>query len=175
MSTSSEIPASLWHINRGPELIGVSTPLVVLSSLIVAVRIIMTVRRRTGLGYDSWLILVSLLLLWGTYIMDVLLVSLGGLGRPLAINLVIDKNRLTICMKIIFAGQVLYMTLVNTIKFSLLALYLRLFPTGFMRLLCYIVSGILTVWWLAVLLVTIFQGPPGSKSVLSIHDNRSLH
>lgn len=42
----------------------------------------------------------SKLLLWGTYIMDVLLVSLGGLGRPLAINLVIDKNRLTICMKV---------------------------------------------------------------------------
>lgn len=124
MSTSSEIPESLWRINKGPELIGIATPMVVFSTLVVAVRIVMTVRRRIGLGYDSWLILVSLvrvqiyeyslceridsrltyrplkLLLWGTYIMDVLLVNLGGLGRPLVVNLAIDKNRLTILMKV---------------------------------------------------------------------------
>lgn len=125
MSTSSEIPESLWQINKGPELIGIATPMVVFSTLVVAVRIVMTVRRRKGLGYDSWLILVSLvrvqsiyeysrceridskltyrplkLLLWGTYIMDVLLVNLGGLGRPLVVNLAIDKSRLTILMKV---------------------------------------------------------------------------
>lgn len=60
MSTSSEIPESLWRINKGPELIGILTPVVVFSTLVVAVRIVMTVRRRIGLGYDSWLILVSL-------------------------------------------------------------------------------------------------------------------
>lgn len=41
-------------------MIVISTPVVVFSTLVVAVRIVMTVRRRIGLGYDSWLILVSL-------------------------------------------------------------------------------------------------------------------
>lgn len=40
------------------------------------------------------------LLLWGSYIIDILLVYLGGLGRPLAVNMAIDKNRLPICMKV---------------------------------------------------------------------------
>lgn len=104
---------------------GILTPAVVFSTLVVAVRIVMTVRRRIGLGYDSWLILVSLvriqpmnnyslckridlkltcrplkLLLWGSYIIDVLLVTLGGLGRPLAVNMAIDMNRLPICLKV---------------------------------------------------------------------------
>lgn len=103
---------------------GILTPAVIFSTLVVTVRIVMTVRRRIGLGYDSWLILVSLvriqpmntvsakridpkltyssfkLLLWGSYIIDILLVNLGGLGRPLAVNMAIDKNRLTICLKV---------------------------------------------------------------------------
>lgn len=101
---------------------GILTPAVIFSTLVVAVRIFMTVRRRIGLGYDSWLILVSLVriepmntvkcidreltcrpfkvLLWGSYIIDILLVNLGGLGRPLAVNMAIDKNRLTICLKV---------------------------------------------------------------------------
>lgn len=41
---------------------------------------------------------------------------------------------------------------------------MRLFPTRFMRWSCYVVAGILTAWWLAVLLVTIFQCQPVEKA-----------
>lgn len=41
---------------------------------------------------------------------------------------------------------------------------MRLFPTRFMRWSCYAVAGILTAWWLAVLLVTIFQCQPVEKA-----------
>lgn len=101
-------------------MIQIVTPVVVFTTVVVLTRIAVALSRRTGMGYDGWLILISLvydlqsvalkpclapilphlqLFLWRSYAMTVLLVKLCGLGRPLVVNLAIDENRLAILLK----------------------------------------------------------------------------
>lgn len=59
-----------------------------------------------------------------------------------------------------YVGELIYFTALALIKWSILAMYYRLFPTRFMKW-GYIVLGSMTgLWWIAVMLVTIFQCNP---------------
>lgn len=51
-----------------------------------------------------------------------------------------------------------------TAKLSILALYLRLFPTTFMRRSCITLAALTVMWWIAGVLVDIFQCTPVSKA-----------
>jgi hypothetical protein len=56
-----------------------------------------------------------------------------------------------------------YGTIIAIIKFSILFLYYRVFPTRFMQRATFVLGGIVMAWWLAVVLVSIFQCDPVDK------------
>jgi hypothetical protein len=62
-----------------------------------------------------------------------------------------------------WVGELLFFITLALIKWSVLAMYYRIFPTRFMRW-GYIVLGSMTaMWWGAVMLVTVFQCIPVHK------------
>lgn len=59
-----------------------------------------------------------------------------------------------------FAGELIFFTGLALIKWSILAMYYRIFPTRFMKW-GYIVLGSMTgAWWIAVMFAAIFQCTP---------------
>lgn len=59
-----------------------------------------------------------------------------------------------------YAGELIFFTGLALIKWSILAMYYRIFPTRFMKW-GYIVLGTMTgAWWIAVMLVATFQCTP---------------
>lgn len=57
-----------------------------------------------------------------------------------------------------------YATVIMTAKLSILSLYWRLFPTVFMKRGCVILAVFTVMWWIAGVLVDIFQCSPVSKA-----------
>jgi len=179
-AASAEVDPSLWNINRGPQMVHVATPLAAVSTLACLVRIAVRKTRSFGVGIDDWLILAALVRLqfgqegtlltrlvqimaWGFYTDTVLWVYLGGLGRPQEVNMAIDPNRFVIGRKILFAGELLYTFSITTVKLSILAMYRRLLPSPLTDLGSIILGLLSLSWWLAVVLVTVFQCKPQSK------------
>lgn len=68
------------------------TPVSVLVTAVVGVRISLRISRHAGLWLDDWLILASLMLTWGMYIISVLMVKYGGLGTPFKDNMATDPS-----------------------------------------------------------------------------------
>jgi len=62
-----------------------------------------------------------------------------------------------------FAGELLFFTCLALIKWSVLAMYYRIFPTRFMKLGYAVLGAMTAAWWIAVMLVTIFQCLPVHK------------
>lgn len=58
----------------------------------------------------------------------------------------------------------LYGTASPLVKFTVLALYWRIFPTTAMRRAIYVLGSMTAGWWVAIQLVTIFQCEPISKA-----------
>ncbi|KAK4209074.1 hypothetical protein QBC37DRAFT_324543 [Rhypophila decipiens] len=156
-------PPELFLIDDGPRLIRILTSVTVLATLIVLLRIGLRLKRRVGIGLDDYLIILAMVITWATCTIAILFVSLGGLGRPLLVNLAIDPNRLTINQKLLFSGEIIYPTAIAITKYSILAMYWRIFPTQTVRLGTYILGGMTTAWWLAVCLVAVFQCTPQGK------------
>ncbi|KKY34260.1 putative integral membrane [Diaporthe ampelina] len=67
-------------------------------------------------------------------------------------------------LKLLYASQMVYATVIMTAKLSILSLYWRLFPTVFMKRGCVILAVFTVMWWIAGVLVDIFQCSPVSKA-----------
>ncbi|KAI3340072.1 hypothetical protein F4824DRAFT_453999 [Ustulina deusta] len=165
MASNTQIPDALWQLNEGPRLIHIATPITAVASVILFLRIFVRLRRGIRLGPDDWFSVLALLVIWGGFPIPVLFVNLGGLGRPMAVNVAIDPNRLVTDTKLLFAGEFTYSTQIFFIKLSILSLYRRIFPTRFVNIGSAILLGVTAAWWLAVILVTIFQCHPISKAI----------
>lgn len=66
--------------------------------------------------------------------------------------------------QLLYAAQIVYASAIMTAKFSILALYWRLFPTRFMKRGCVVLAVLTLMWWLAGVLVDIFQCTPVRKA-----------
>lgn len=73
-------------------MIQVLTPVSVLVTAVVGVRISLRISRHAGLWLDDWLILASLVFAWGMYAISVLMVNTGGLGTPFMQNMTADPS-----------------------------------------------------------------------------------
>ncbi|KAK3329940.1 hypothetical protein B0H66DRAFT_542409 [Apodospora peruviana] len=166
MPTSlSDFPPEFVAYNDGPALTWTSIALTAVSFVIVGIRF--AIRHRSGgmgLGYDDWLILCTLPLMLVFMVTAILAVQQGGVGRHLAVNMVIDPQRFETTNLYLYIAEYHYFTLVAVIKASILAMYYRIFPTRFMKHSVYIIGGSVVLWWVAIILVTIFQCQPVSKA-----------
>lgn len=78
---------------RGDEwMIKALTPVSVLVTAVVGVRVSLRISRHAGLWLDDWLILTSLVFTWGMYAISVLMVKYGGLGTPFKENMATDPS-----------------------------------------------------------------------------------
>ncbi|KAI3400117.1 hypothetical protein diail_4348 [Diaporthe ilicicola] len=154
------------HVRGDPWMVQVLTPVAVLVTAVVGVRISLRFSRRAGLWLDDWLILVSMVFAWGLYAVSVLIVNIGGVGTPFKVNAAADPSMVWLgnTLKLLYAGQIIYATSIMTAKLSILALYWRLFPTTFMKRSCITLAVLTTMWWIAGVLVDIFQCTPVGKA-----------
>ncbi|KAK4188164.1 integral membrane [Podospora australis] len=167
---AAPLPTSLAEFHQdyvdhdeGPLLIRSAASLLALATVTVILRLSMRWRSALGLGIDDALIVISLVLLAAFVAMALLGVAHGGVGKHLAVNMVIDRDRLPRTMTYLYASEFCLFALVATIKFSILAMYVRIFPTPTMRKGAYILAAITGIWWIATLFVVAFQCSPVRK------------
>ncbi|KAI1374032.1 hypothetical protein F4677DRAFT_177630 [Hypoxylon crocopeplum] len=158
--SSVPLSPSLPEVNDGPYLLRTLTPMAVVVTLFVGLRIAVRIHRCVGMGVDDWLILLSLILSWANYALAVLFVNIGGLGRPAAPN---DISQLLVDYKFLFASQWIYATVIVTTEFSVLAMYRRIFPTRFMKIGCQVLGVLGAASWLISVLLATFQCSPVKK------------
>lgn len=116
--------------------------------------------------------LIQQILALGVTINNIVGVAVGGLGEneiyrtsgpakaigfPLAQELLHQG-------KAMFALQILHTCAMPVIKASVLAFYVRLFPTRPFKIGVYIVSAYVFCWWICILFATIFQCHPISAN-----------
>ncbi|KAK3302661.1 uncharacterized protein B0T15DRAFT_543577 [Chaetomium strumarium] len=149
--------------NAGPGAIRAISIVMALTTAIVALRIWMRFHRRIGIGLDDWLIIAAWLVLWGEYVVGVKSISDGGIGRHLLVLMIDNPFILSRTMLWMYIGEILFFTCLALIKWSVLAMFYRIFPTRFMKRGYIILGSMTAAWWVAVLLVTIFQCTPVHK------------
>lgn len=70
-----------------------------------------------------------------------------------------QDNRVT-ALKWFFGAQIVYKIVITINKLSFLCLYLRIFPQRVFRYACYTGLGLISVWGMAYVFLTIFQCKP---------------
>ncbi|KAM0285103.1 hypothetical protein ACHAO9_008934 [Fusarium lateritium] len=163
MSTSPLPPEVLNH-DEGPSLVVVSAVSIPFSLGVVAVRVWARHRKQMALERDDWMILASLPLLWGTAAVAIASVYFGGVGKPLAVNMMQDQGRLGRAQLCLFLTEFVYGTVLCTIKAGILLMYYRIFPTRSMKIGGYILGGLTFAWWIGIVFTSIFQCTPVDKA-----------
>lgn len=80
-----------------------------------------------------------------------------GMGRHAS---TISLDELSIVLQHLLAFECLYVTAVAAVKLSILAMYLRIFPSREFRIGAWVIGGTVIAWWIAIVLVCIFQCNP---------------
>ncbi|PSR80253.1 hypothetical protein BD289DRAFT_441078 [Coniella lustricola] len=170
MSSNSTESQSYLDYDKGPLVIRVITAILTVATLFVALRIYVRLQRARdyGLALDDWLSVASVVLIWAEYINCVLTVTAGGVGLHLTVALEKKPNALRNVFLNMYSGELIYFTGVMTIKWSVLAMYYRIFPTKFMKWGYIALGAINFAWWIGCMFATIFQCTP-------IHDYWDLY
>ncbi|GJN86936.1 hypothetical protein PLIIFM63780_010518 [Purpureocillium lilacinum] len=115
-----------------PKLIEMAVAFLCVTSVIVGLRLFQRLCLGSGLYPDDWLILVSYVSICGIPSTVNLIVGLAGNGLGTdAWTVPFDK--ITTFLRIMYVNEILYFTQVFTVKLSILAFYLRLFPGTIVR------------------------------------------
>lgn len=85
----------------------------------------------------------------------------GGLGREFQ---GLPTETTTIFLKLLVAFECLYATTLMLVKLSILQLYLNLFPSKRFKVITFIIAFAVVGWWIAIVLVSIFQCKPIAKN-----------
>ncbi|KAH8434361.1 uncharacterized protein LDX57_012009 [Aspergillus melleus] len=142
--------------DRGQTYIDVSSALVALSTAIVAVRIAARWVKST-LGWDDYVICISIVIAYSMLAEAVFWARDGGLGKHLSSLSMEEKIMFQKCF---FANEISYTLLVPSIKISILLLYRRIFPIRKFQIASWIVGGLVCSWCLAVFITVMLQCRP---------------
>ncbi|KAI8254000.1 Satratoxin biosynthesis SC1 cluster protein 4 [Colletotrichum sp. SAR11_239] len=148
--------------NRGPELSGTTTALLVLATVFVGLRF--WARWTVGFHYglDDWFMVVGLIVTFMAGALNYAMIA-QGLGRH-ASTLSLDQQ--VQFLKLLLAFECIYVTAVMFIKISLLLMYRRIFPSRGFKISA-MVLGFLTIgWWISIVLVCVFQCTPVAKAYM---------
>ncbi|KAK8023864.1 hypothetical protein PG993_011930 [Apiospora rasikravindrae] len=131
-----------------------------LATIFVVLRFLGRWKHGMRLGADDWTCLFALVLLYANFGVHIVLIDMG-VGRHTSSMTVDHVESLS---KVLFAGELLYVTSINTYKISLLFFYWRTFPVRAMKI-GGLVLGIFSVLWSFVaVFVIVFQCLPVSKA-----------
>ncbi|KAK3341982.1 integral membrane protein [Lasiosphaeria hispida] len=130
----------------------------IFTPLFVTVRIWARIKLRgwRGLGWDDWTILASWL--FATIVSALMMVSCTyGFGQHVA-NLSVPDKLMT--LKAFYVAQAFYKLTINLTKASILLLYLRIFVKKWLRIVCYVLLGIILTYMVATTASSIWQCTP---------------
>lgn len=91
----------------------------------------------------------------------------SGLGRHARTLSLAQQEQF---FKLLLAFECVYVTAVALIKTSVLLMYLRIFPSRGFRIAAGIIGATIVSWWIAIVLVCVFQCKPISKAWLPWND-----
>ncbi|KAH9908440.1 hypothetical protein F4778DRAFT_347866 [Xylariomycetidae sp. FL2044] len=131
----------------------------VFGAVFVGLRFGARYKQRVKYAADDWLMVLSLVLLFGNMAMNLALVNMGvGLHNGALELPVLEKIDETMV-----GAEVLYVTGVTMYKISLLFLYFRIFPVRSVRLGGYICGGISIAWNVGCIFAATFQCIPRNR------------
>ncbi|KAI0107389.1 hypothetical protein F4776DRAFT_424658 [Hypoxylon sp. NC0597] len=154
----------LEHATHGDDsrITAVALSMIVISSILVFLRLMARSVQRGTLGLDDWIIVVSqalVLLLLATSI----ILSHKGVGQHLPITLK-SMEEIESIRKWIFVKKFSYISSMASIRLSILALYIRLFPTRFTIRYGRFLAIITILWLIVASLLCLLQCKPISSN-----------
>ncbi|KAJ5690036.1 hypothetical protein N7462_004428 [Penicillium macrosclerotiorum] len=159
MSTVSQNKTGYDHDNLRHVVITATCFAFILSTTAVAFRILSRKVNGTGLFIDDFFMISALVFEWGISIAGVVLLY-NGLGTHIVY---VKPEQLTVYLKTLFTGSILYTLCIASIKLSILMLYRRLFPVKAMNIGVKIVSSIVVLWAACGILAGCFTCIPTKK------------
>ncbi|ETS76479.1 hypothetical protein PFICI_11866 [Pestalotiopsis fici W106-1] len=162
-ASTPDYPPEYVNHDDGPRVVRVMTAVITLATIFVALRFAVRLRLRVRFALDDWVGLASLLVVWAEYVDGYLCIKYGGVGLHLPIALQRKPDALRYTFIYMFAGELLFFTGLALIKWSILAMYYRIFPTLFMKWGYAVLGSMTAAWWVAVMLTTVFQCTPVHK------------
>ncbi|OTB11433.1 hypothetical protein K445DRAFT_26595 [Daldinia sp. EC12] len=157
--TEDKTQLPLDYSNSGPGIIVGSYVLALITTIIVALRC--WARRLTSLplGLDDYLILSCLLMHHLFVCFCTLVVIRGGLGRDMRI-VAQDPSAVVALFKFLFMAEISYAFSCTLVKLSVLAFYLKIFPTRTVRVISTTLGLISISWTIAMQVVNLLQCRP---------------
>ncbi|RKF74500.1 Satratoxin biosynthesis SC1 cluster protein 4 [Golovinomyces cichoracearum] len=131
-----------------------------ISLVFIVLRFWARFRRAFGYGNDDWMIAVSFIFLLGNLGCVLALIENGVGLHSGALTL----SNVTAIAKILVLNECLYVTNINLIKLSVLAMYYRFFPLRQMRKYGLIIAWISITWNLSLILLALLQCTPFKKT-----------
>ncbi|KAJ5548030.1 hypothetical protein N7513_005264 [Penicillium frequentans] len=181
MSPSSGTLHALGHNWLGKADIAVQT--ILLCGVIVAVALRLWSRRLLGVSWqwNDWLILVSLMVMMGRYIVELMLILMCGLGLHTAeVTLLGGAETFVRFDKLTYVGDLLWITVVALIQLSILHYYLRQFQHRVVVLMTYATMALCSALWIGSFFAIAFFCTPAKKFWLTdlaghCGDRKMLH
>ncbi|KAJ5923971.1 hypothetical protein N7466_008158 [Penicillium verhagenii] len=181
MSNSSGTFHALGHNWLGKADIAVQT--VLLSGGFVLVGLRLWSRRLLGVSWqwNDWLILASMMVMLGRYVVELLLILMCGLGLHTAEVTQLGGDETIVRFdKLTYIGDLLWITVVALIQLSILHYYFRQFQQRVIVWLTYITMALCSALWIGSSFATAFFCTPAKKiwlPNLSGHcgDRKMLH
>ncbi|RWA12357.1 hypothetical protein EKO27_g2747 [Xylaria grammica] len=149
----------------------VTTAMVVLSTLFVALRFLARKVQRLTIGIDDYLILAGQTTLFAAAGLTFGMIH-NGLGTHAD---TVSNERLTNFLKLLLAFECVYVTVIFIVKISILRMYIRIFASRDFKLAARVVEGIVLAWWLSIALTCIFQCNPVSKAWLPLSPGKCIN
>ncbi|KAL2862794.1 uncharacterized protein BJX67DRAFT_385269 [Aspergillus lucknowensis] len=133
-----------------------------LATVFVFLRLWARALTRIGYGPDDWMVVVSLLFVYGTITLSIIGVYRGGTGMQLNFSqpsdeIIMSRADLVSAMDTAFS---LWLTFQNFYPDNVY----RIFPTATVKISVSVVGPIVFLWWVAVCLVAVFQCRPIQKA-----------
>ncbi|KAH8805115.1 hypothetical protein F5884DRAFT_440581 [Xylogone sp. PMI_703] len=129
--------------------------LMVISSASVALRLVSKYTAKADIQLDDYLIIAALVVALGTGCLTIL-ACYEGIGKHIWNPTV----KLAEVLKILWAYEYLYGSVIPLTKLSIIFYFYRLFPVRAFRRLLYLVLFLVIGWWIAILVTAIVQCRP---------------
>jgi hypothetical protein len=144
----------------GTGIIAGCTILAALTTVVVGLRFYARRLGRTALGWDDWLCFAALLFHHALFVGCVVGIWYGGIGRDIRLSAQEDPGSVPIAFKSVFVGEISYTFSSPLIKLSVLALYVRIFPTKFVKIASLVLALMCFAWFLAIMILNFVQCRP---------------
>ncbi|KAL3418571.1 integral membrane protein [Phlyctema vagabunda] len=142
--------------SKAPLVLGLTTTFWGLALIIVSMRIYTRVFVNKYRGWDDLFIAIAMLFSTGDQGMKIAW-CLVGLGQHVS---KLDADQLKYVLNITYAIQILYPWSLGLAKISVLAFYLRLFPSDNFRIVCKVAIGVMVCFILSISLTMAFACNP---------------